>query len=358
MMKLFALLAMVFLSTLPICAASSHNSPLQSQHLRDAGKFRFEFDNDIFFGSDNQFSNGWNFRIHSPAYNSWDQAKDSPKWVRTFGKTFPSLLGDKLYYRTGFSVGQVINTPSNIQTNRLVENDVPYVGLLAGQISWTAYNDQQLRSFGVTLGTIGRSSLSEQSQNIIHELTSSDLAEGWDNQLGDELAFNVGYIRKQKFFSYRSHGILMFDAALAGSIALGNIFTLAESSVEFRLGGNLPRGFSIMPELVGRTIGYDATLSPINKDRHSIYTTVSLGVTYYLHHLLIDGSLFSEKHGQWVDSYPWSGFTTLGFHYETPNWATRLHWVLTTETVDIDRLANDEDKKNRFLSITFEWGIN
>lgn len=357
-MKRLVLLMALWLPALPSFATNDDKPPPPSLHLRDAGMFRFELDNDIFFGSDNQFSNGWNFRIHSPVYNSWEQAKDSPKWVRTFGNRFPSLLGDKLYYRTGFSVGQVINTPSNILTNELVENDVPYVGLLAGQITWTAYNEQQLRSFGATLGTIGRSSLSEQSQNIIHEVTGSDLAQGWDNQLSDELAFNISYVRKKKFFSYQSDGILAFDAALAGGIALGNIFTLAESSLEFRLGRNLPRGFSIMPEIAGRTIGYDATLSPINKDRHSIYTTVSLGVSYYFHHLLVDGSLFSENHGEWVDSYPWSGLTTLGFHYETPNWATRLHWVLTTETVDIDRLANDEDKKNRFLSITLEWGID
>ncbi|VAW76502.1 hypothetical protein MNBD_GAMMA14-1955, partial [hydrothermal vent metagenome] len=33
----------------------------RNDHLHEAARYRFEFDNDAFVGSDNQFSSGWSF---------------------------------------------------------------------------------------------------------------------------------------------------------------------------------------------------------------------------------------------------------------------------------------------------------
>ena len=327
-----------------------------TRHLREAAKFRFELDNDIAFGSDNQFSNGWQFRLHSPVYTSWDAISEAPAWVRTVGKRFPGLSSSGLYRRAGFSVGQIISTPSDVASRERIENDVPYVGVLAGQISWLAFDDNDMRAFEITLGTMGRSSLGEQSQNVIHKLTGSEVAEGWDNQVRDEIALNLNYLRKRKLFHGQNRaGTRAWDGALSGSIALGNIFTYADIGMEMRYGANMPRGFAIMPEIVGAIIGYDATLAPPRNKSNSLYVSASLSVQNHLHDLLSDGSVFSERHGEWVDRHPWTAYGSVGLHYETPTRAFHVHGVVSTDTLDVEALADNEDKRNRFLSITLEW---
>ncbi len=340
-----------------VLAESSRLAENADKHLREAAKFRFELDNDIFFGSDNQFSNGWNFRLHSTVYDRWEDIEPAPKWVRTFGNNFPSLQGNNLKYRTGFSVGQVINTPSDVSRTDLIEDDVPYVGLLAGQISWSAYNEQQYRSVGVTLGTIGRSSMAEQSQNVIHKLTGSDLAHGWDNQVSDELAININYARAWKVFNNTPEKPRAWDLSFGGSAAAGNVATFVDAGLALRFGKNMPGGFTVDPEIVGVSIGNDATLAPLNPDVSSIYGSLALHSRYLFHQLFTDGSLFSNRHGDWVDTRPLVAYAILGFHYERSDYATHLNWVLTSNTVNVDELENDEDKSNRFLSITVEWKI-
>ena len=342
----------------PVTAADPIIAANAGKHLRDAAKFRFEMDNDIFFGSDNQYSNGLNFRIHSANYRDWQAMEGMPVWIKSVGANLPSLQGDGLVYRTGFSVGQVLNTPSDIKRETPIDNDVPYVGLLAGQISWVAFNDREFRGFEVTLGTIGRSSLGEQGQNIIHTLTGSEIAQGWDNQVGDELALNLNYMRKWKLGAPPPGQAQNWDIAFSGAAALGNVFTHLEAGLEFRIGDNLPGGFAPMPELIGRTIGYDASLPPAETNRRSLYGTVSASLVYYFHQLPLEGSIFSDKHGSYVDILPLVGNANFGLHYETPRWGLHLNSVITTDTIDVDKLHNNEDKKNRFLSFTVEWKIS
>ena len=346
-----AMLICLLILALPTKAEES------TPHLREAAKFRFEFDNDTFFKSDNQFSNGWNFRIHSAIYDSWESITTSPQWVRSFGRRIPTLQGKDFNYRTGFSVGQVISTPANLKETARIENDVPYVGLLAGQISWTAYNANRFRSFGVTLGTIGRSSLAEQSQNVIHSLIDSEIAEGWDNQVGDELAFNLNYVAARKIAQSESDSTFQWDVSLAFDAGLGNVSTLLGTGLEARFGLNLPRGFRTGPEITGISLGYDATLSPLKPTSTSVYGSFSLGAFYWFHQLFVDGSLFSDQHGEWIEGIPEAGIAILGLHLERRSWAAHLFWVQTTDNVDVDQLDGNEDIANRFLSITAEWKI-
>jgi len=48
----------------------------------------------------------------------------------------------------------------------------------------------------------------------------------------------------------------------------------------------------------------------------------------------------------------------VGFHYERPKWALRFNFWFTTDTVDADSLAGNEDPENRGGTITFDWRFN
>ena len=70
----------------------SSSDPTGSQrHFREAAKHRFEFDNDVLFGTDNQFSNGWSFQVHSQVADSWQNLPGPAPWLRDIGDWLPTL---------------------------------------------------------------------------------------------------------------------------------------------------------------------------------------------------------------------------------------------------------------------------
>lgn len=330
---------------------------LRSIHLRDAAKFSLEMDNDIYYGSDNQFSNGWNFRMQSSRVSDWQQLKKTPHWAMQFPTLFNLLHSTNLSKRLSFSVGQVINTPANVASLKLVEDDVPYVGLLAGQLSWSAFNNSEMHSIGLTVGMTGRSSMAEQSQNIIHRLTGSELAQGWGHQVRDELALNVNVLDKRKVYERPLYKSSAWDVSLSRGAAVGTIFTYLAAGVELRIGDNLPGGFAPIPNIMGRGVAFDASLPPKQANIPSYYASLNANAHYFLHHLFLQGSVFSARHGKFVEREPLIGSLNLGLHYETPDWGAHLNWVISTDTIKVDALYNNEDKRDRYLSFTFEWKL-
>lgn len=329
----------------------------RSVHLRNAAKFSLELDNDIYYGSDNQFSNGWNFRMQSERVSDWHQLKKTPQWAMQVPTLFGFLQNTKLSKRISFSVGQVINTPANVASFELVENDVPYVGLLAGQLSWSAFNNTKVHGIELTVGMTGRSSMAEQSQNIIHQLTGSELAQGWGHQVRDELALNVNFLGKRKIHEHLLYKSSAWDMSLSRGAAVGTIFTYLVAGVELRFGANMPGGFAPIPNIVGRSVAFDASLPPKHINSASYYASLNLDAHYFLHHLFLQGSLFSARHGEFVESEPFIGSLNLGLHYETPDWGAHLNWVIGTDTIKVDALYNNEDKRDRYLSFTVEWKL-
>jgi hypothetical protein len=325
----------------------------KDRHLREAAKFRLEFDNDVAFGSDNQFSNGWSIQLHTAVADSWQTVDGPGEAWKKLGAWLPSLTGEGLKYRMNFGIGQIIQTPDDLEDPDFIANDVPYTGLLAWHSAWTAFNDVDFRGFQTTLGVVGRPSFAEQTQNFVHKITGSEIAEGWDNQLEDELVVNLNYMRKKKFYKTDS-----FDAAVSGLAALGTMFTVADVRLETRFGRNMPRGFVYTPEPIGRTVAQDATLAPANPRASSFYGSLALGAAAQAHNILLDGNVYKDAPDTEVEKEDFTGFAIFGVHYERETWGAHLDFVLTTDVIDTDTLPTDAgDPDNNFGSFTFEWRI-
>ena len=172
----------------------------KERHLREAAKYRVEMNNDVLFDSDNQFSNGWSFQIHTPIADSWSAVEGPHENMKKIGAWLPTLSVDGHTYRMSLSIGQIIQTPDVITNPNLITDDVPYAGVLTVKTSWIAFNDVDFRGAELVIGVLGRPSMAEQSQNFVHNLIDSDIAQGWDNQLKTEPVINFNYMRKKKFF--------------------------------------------------------------------------------------------------------------------------------------------------------------
>jgi len=325
-------------------------------NLHDAAKFRLEFNNDVIFQSDNQFSNGWTFQIHTAVAENWSNIKGPSHFLTDFAQQIPTLTGDDLNYRMSLSIGQIIQTPENLSDPDLITNDVPYAGALTLKTTWIAFNNIDFRGFEIVVGILGRPSLAEQTQNLVHLMSDSETANGWDNQLKTEPIINLNYMRKNKFYQAGNLAAFSFDASISGEAQLGTMFTTAGFRLETRFGENMPRGFVYRPDPIGRFLTYDATMAPIKSKQASIYGSFTVGTSYYAHNLFLDGNVFSEPVHH-VEKENLVSVATLAFHYERFDWAAHVDLNFSSDSIDTQTVNAITDASNNYISMMIEWKI-
>ncbi len=313
---------------------------------------RFEFDNDIFFHKDNKISSGLSLQWHTPVARQWDQLTDIPAFVRRIGAALPMLNAEGLVYRSGIALGQVIQTPSDLQRRDLITDDVPYAGVLTMQSTWYAYNDDEFRGLEITLGILGPLSLAEASQKAIHRVTGSEVPRGWDNQLPSEPLANVNVMHKRKLLRWQSASPLAFDLALDTHAALGNLFTKISAGLELRLGTNLPGGFVYVTDPIGLSMHYLASLKPPDPKRSSIYGSLVLRRSAFAHNVFLDGPLIRNSYR--VDSEELVDLLALCLHLEQADRAIRFSLIFTS---DNNRPGQDSSSpaREQLGTIDLEW---
>jgi len=341
-------LALLFL--FPLCVLAS-DSLAQGASV-ESQTWRFEFDNDVFFNKDNKISSGLSLQKHSAVALSWEALEAVPGFVRRWGKTIPTLTKDGLLYRAGIAVGQIIQTPDDLSRSDLIENDVPYAGALTLQATWYAFNDDEFRGFEITAGVVGSPSLAEQTQKTLHKLIGSDDPKGWDHQLSTEPVINFNYMRKHKIWRGGKPAALSFDTAIDGNVGLGNLFTQASAALEMRFGHNMPKGFVYVPDPIGLSMHYMASLKPANPQVASFYATLVLRGSAFAHNIFLDGNAFRDSHS--VDKKPLVGLVIAGLHYERKNWGIHFSVMESSDNVDASKAPAAEGRE-RLGSIDIEW---
>ena len=314
----------------------------------ESATWRFEFDNDVFFGKDNKISSGWSLQRHSAVVESWDALGGIGRW----GAVFPTLAKEGLVYRSGIAVGQVIQTPDDLSRSDLIEDDVPYAGVLALHASWYAFSDEEFRGFNIVVGVVGPLSLAEQTQKTIHKWIDGIEPKGWDNQLSTEPVINCTYMRKKKIWRMGNPAGISFDAAINGDVGLGNLFTHAGVSLEMRLGRNMEGGFMSVPNPVGLDMYYMASLKPAYPEKASFYASLVLRGNVIVHTIFSDGNTFRDSHS--VDKEPLVGQVIGGLHYERKRWGIHFNGLISADTVDTKKTFAAEGREC-LGTIVVEW---
>lgn len=306
-------------------------------------RWRFGFDNDVFFHSDNNLSNCWSVQKHSAIAADWGALHGMPGIAGFMGRHLPTLKKQGLAYRFGLSIAQTIQTPNDIRRRDLVANDVPYAGVIAVQGSWYAYDDSEFRGFEITTGIVGPLALGEQSQKAFHKLSQRMLPRGWDNQLANEPLIGLSYMRKKKIWRQGLPGGFEVDAAANGNASLGNLFTHATAALELRLGRNMPGGFVHIPNVTGYGMSYVAALQPARPGASSFYGSLAMRTTALAHSVYLDGNLFRDSHR--VSKKPLIGQIVAGFHYERPHLGIHLYTLASSAVLDIRKATAAEERE-------------
>ncbi len=311
-------------------------------------RFRMESDNDLLLNSDNKFTNGAALQWQSRVAMDWESL-DWPEWTG-FGVRFPGLQKPELYKRQGFAVGQNMQTPNDLSATELIVDDVPYVGTLGVELNWIAFDDQDFFGYALNLGVIGPVSGAEVAQKFIHELIGAPRPRGWDNQVSNEPAVNFHGMRKRKLGRVGDPYRFSADLSISGNLGVGTAITYGEAALELRMGFRMPTGFAFLPNPLGRSITYDASI-PESRGRPSFYVSAVHRESYVPHFVFIDGSLWRDSHSVNGDHHQTQ--TIYGLHFVRENWGIHASFWDASRNVRTPFEDNDAD----FGTIAIEWRL-
>lgn len=246
---------------------------------------RMTLDNDVFFGDDQDYTNGLRF--------DYTQAIDESRYW-------------------GLSLTQNIYTPSTDGWGNM-PNEHPYGGYLAIGGAFLTRGEHFGTSTELQLGTTGEPSLAEEAQDIVHGLGGMDKWDGWKDQIRAEFTmqltgrqdWNIACLDKAHANGWQQ------DALFFTKQELGTVSIAAEAGLVYRYGKNLPARMRNMGS--GATHFGVSTLTKKDYDSAapSYFLLAGTSLKYAARDLFIDGGVFHDFE-QTCSRVPWVGEVQLG----------------------------------------------
>lgn len=208
--------------------------PAVAQACCDDGRWssRITFENDLFGGSDQYYTNSVRVDAVAPP-----------------GKVPGFLAGmrEGAYpvLQASYFLAQYIYTATDIVEPDPAADDRPYAGWLhvGAQVAQANSALTVQDTLAVSLGVIGPSSRAEEAQNIVHRWRHLDEAEGWGTQMRDEPTLDVSFERRWR----RVIRERVADAIPHVGANVGTTFRQARGGGMLRMGYNVPRDLGISP---------------------------------------------------------------------------------------------------------------
>ncbi len=227
-------LGLIFLALFP--------AQSQAETQESYSTISFQFENDAFFDTDAQYSNGMFFSYIVPLDSS-EQPDDNNESKLLELHHF--IYGNPSDSRksASFSFGQNIYTPDDTENTELIEDDRPYAGLSYMSVGLHNQEVFTMRTLELDFGMVGRHSYAEDTQRVIHDLLAWDIPKGWEHQLEDE--FFVGLTFEQRWKLTNEGGETGFGFELIPHIggSIGTAFINGYTGTELRIGWNLPHDY-------------------------------------------------------------------------------------------------------------------
>jgi len=251
--------------------------------------FTFTFENDIFVGKDDGYTNGTGITFGTAGFDEFDTSNTS-SWIYWLIKNqYISTAPDKTR-AIAHMFFQRMQTPMDITVSDFVADDLPYAGLLAWQGTAYAWDANVADQLSLYLGLVGPLTQAEQSQKIIHKIVGADEPKGWRFQLENE---PVVKIELQRIWSlYRNDANrFQYDVVGLGGVGVGNLETATKGGIAIRWGTNLSASMGAFSLQADRHVNPLAFTSS-----NDFYFFAGVRVGYVAHDILINGNTFTDSH--------------------------------------------------------------
>jgi hypothetical protein len=259
--------------------------------------YNFYFENDLFNGTDSDYTNGVKFSWVSANLKDYTHDPCLPHWIRQLNKLFETLHpGTYTSRNMVVTAGQMMFTPHDRSRADLISDDRPYAGWLYLGLGYNARDARQMDTVEINLGVVGPAALARQSQEFIHDLRGIQRFNGWSNQLGNELGIQIVAERKNKVWNESRPG-LHFDAITHYGASLGNIRTYLNTGLELRAGTRIPNDFGTSP--IRPAGDSNAPLEGPVTRRFSdggLHAFISADARAVARDIALDGNTFSDSH--------------------------------------------------------------
>lgn len=276
-------------------------SSTTAQDMSDGRKHHIVvfLDNDVFQGTDQQYTNGFKLTWLLPDRDDYEDYTFLPSWLKRAAKKLPYGDGPKFRHNIGFSLGQHMYTPRDISGEELVLDDRPYAGCTYLSLSLHNKSSSQMDAFAFSIGVVGPSSLAEETQTFIHRNIDSPIPKGWGNQLKDEPAVIVSWEHKWRAYLKEATSGFGVDIIPSVTATAGNVRVSGALSGELRFGYHVPHDFGTA---LNRPVSGVSALIDKEGDssayRPVFGAYISLGAAAYavLRDIFLDGNTWKESH--------------------------------------------------------------
>lgn len=231
--------------------------------IKSDSYFRFNYDNDYFAATDENYTQGYNFELVLPVFekNPLNHLFLIPKGTQS---------------KFGITIEHIGFTPNHYERPEIQVGDRPFAAaiMLKSFVIATDTIHKSRLSSSLSFGLIGPGAFGEEMQVGIHKATGNKEPLGWHNQINNDVVLNYQVNYEKQLLKY--HDFLSIQAN--SSLQLGTLFTNLSAGITMTLGwidspfetskSGFKFYFYAQPTL--KLVGYDATLQGglFNRDSH------------------------------------------------------------------------------------------
>jgi lipid A 3-O-deacylase len=268
------------------------------------------FENDLFSGTDRDYTNGVKLSWVSANLRSYTEAACLPQWIKGLNSLLTGVHpGDFTSRNMVVTLGQSMYTPQDRLRRDVIAGDRPYAGWLYLGLGYNARKTvpppsltgklevelDRMDTVEVNIGMVGPAALAKQTQDFVHDLRGLGRFYGWDNQLHNELGLQLVAERKYKLSKPNPGSFIHFDAISHYGASLGNVRTYINAGMEFRIGNSLPDDFGSAPIRPGGDSN-----APIEGDgsryaSKGVHAFLALDGRLVARDIFLDGNTFSAS---------------------------------------------------------------
>ena len=213
----------------------------------------FQVENDLFAGfanSDRHYTNGVQAAWLSRPLDGLPQWLADLSSPPIYSLVFPTPSFTRADHRFGIALGHAIFTPDNTAATAYLPNERPYAAWAHVTFSLQSHRASESGeawqdNWKLDLGVVGPSAQGEWAQNEWHKIIGVDKANGWRNQIRDEVGVNLSFERAWRSPTFATERLFGLETDLIPYtiVSLGNVQTYAGLGGTFRIGPKLPDDF-------------------------------------------------------------------------------------------------------------------
>jgi hypothetical protein len=301
------------------------------------------WENDTFAGEDAGYTNGVAFTWAHVGFERFDD-DNLPGWINALSRNLCISTAPGRDRAVSYQIAQMMQTPEEIEIPTLIEDDLPYAGLLAWSVNLHAFDRRVADKLSLTLGVVGPISGAEATQKWVHDVVDADKPEGWDHQIENEPVFQISAERLWRLAHSESESGVGFDVIGIGRGGVGTLASRAGVGLSLRFGRELERSFPTASAMPGREVN---PLAGSVRGGWSIF--VNQFVEYVANDIGVDGNTFENSHS--VPLEHWQAQSVAGFAFGIGRWGFLL------SAVDGSDRFEGQDVNTRFgsLSVTYQY---